>query len=109
MKKILSLATLLSITSIASAGWSSSDGEVTAVYSHDGDHVIRTTITDTVCNAGNFWWPAEGDNANDAKDMFSLALTALASGKKIRVVYSPGDLVCNHGNSAKITHMVIYK
>jgi len=109
MKKLFSLIALVSISSVVSAGWTTSDGEVTQVYSHNGDHVIRTTITDSVCSAGKFWWPAEGDNASDAKDMFSLALTALASGKKIRVAYNSDDLACKHGNSSKITHMVIYK
>ncbi len=72
MKSICLLLTL--IPSLAFA-WTGA-GEVTAVYSHGGDHVIRTSITGNVCSPGAFWWPAGDENA-DAKDMFSLALTAL--------------------------------
>jgi hypothetical protein len=99
---ILAFVVLLSLN--ANADWSASAGEVTRVYSHNGSHVIRTTITDQVCGAGNFWWPA---NDEDAKDMFSIALAALMAGKKIMVVYDTSDLQCNHGNSAKITHMSV--
>lgn len=95
---------LMLIPSLAFA-WSGT-GEVTAVYSHAGDHVIRSTIASNACSSGAFWWPADGA---DAKDMFSLALTALVSGKKISVVYNSNDSECRHGNSAKISHMVIYK
>ncbi len=90
----------------AYANWSSSTGEVINVYSHDGSHVIRTTHTDNICGVGAFWWPADDP---DAKDMFSLALAALMSGKKIAVVYSDTDPDCKYGNSAKITHMRIDK
>jgi hypothetical protein len=95
---------LMLMPSLAFA-WSGT-GEVTAVYSHNGDHVIRSTITSNACSSGAFWWPA--DDA-DAKDMFSLALAALVSGKKIGVVYNSNAPECRHGSSAKITHMVIHK
>ena len=105
MKNLLLL--MMIIPSFALAGWSTTGGEVTSVYSHNGAHVIRTTLTDNVCAPGAFWWPTGDDS--DAKDMFSLALTALVSGKTIRVVYDPNNLDCQHGSSAKITHMVIHK
>lgn len=106
MKNILSVVILFLFSASAYAGWSASTGEVSRVYSHNGAHVIRTAITDNVCNAGAFWWPADD---SDAKEMFSLALAALMSGKEINVVYNPNDLDCQHGGSAKITHMVIIK
>jgi hypothetical protein len=106
MKKLTILAMSLLYSTNSFAGWSTSAGEVTKVYSHDGAHVIRTAITDDVCNAGSFWWPADDSDAND---MFSLALAALMSGKNIQVVYDESDLNCNHGNSAKITHMAVIK
>ena len=95
---------LLSLSPLSNAGWSSSTGEVTRVYSHNGNHVIRTTLTDPICAPGNYWWPA---NDPDAKDMFSLAITALTTGKKIGVAYDPADPDCRHGNSAKISYMYI--
>ena len=97
---------LAGMSTSATAGWSTSSGEVTKVYSHNGAHVIRTTLTDNVCTPGAFWWPADD---SDAKDMFALALAALTSGKNIQVVYSDNDLDCRHGDSTKITHMVIIK
>jgi hypothetical protein len=106
MKKHLWIIVLIMSAGNVFAGWATSSGEVTRVYSHNGSHVIRTTLTDNVCNAGNFWWPADD---SDAKDMFALALSALMSDKKITVVYDPGNLDCKHGNSAKITHMSIIK
>ena len=103
---LLFLLTLISLTSYA--GWSTSSGEVTKVYSHNGAHIIQTTLTDNICNAGMFWWPAD---SSDAKDMFSLALSAFMAGKKIQVVYDPNNPECvaGYGGSTKITHMVITK
>ena len=106
MKKLLVVAILTMFSSSSFAGWSTTLGEVNRVYSHDGAHVIRTTITDDVCAPGAFWWPADD---SDAKDMFALAMAALMSGKKIQVVYSESNLDCQHGNSAKITHMALIK
>ena len=106
MYKTILLICLILFTGISHADWSTSSGEVTSVYSHDGAHVIRTTLTDGSCEAGNYWWPADDP---DAKDMFSLALAALMSGKNIAVVYSDANPDCAHGNSAKITHMRIIK
>jgi len=88
------------------AQWSTASGEVTSVYSHDGAHVIRTTITDNVCTPGGFWWPADDSDAND---MFSLALAALMAGKKVKVVYDPNNLNCLYGGSTKVTHLVIFR
>jgi hypothetical protein len=76
------------------------------VWFHIMAHVIRTTLTDSVCTAGGFWRPADDP---DAKDMFSLALSALMSDKKISVVYDPNNLNCQHGGSTLITHLRIYK
>lgn len=100
--KLLVLITFLSIN--VHAGWTTSSGKVLSVYSHNGNHVIRTTLTDSVCQPGNYWWPKTD---GDAQDMFSLALTAFVAGKEIRVQYDSSDLDCQYGNSAKVTHMVI--
>jgi hypothetical protein len=104
--KVIIVFILIMNSAAAIAGWSSSTGTVTNVYSHNGSHVIRTTLTDNVCSAGAFWWPADDP---DAKDMFALALAALMSDKKISVVYSDSNPDCQHGNSAKITHMLLRK
>ena len=103
MNKIL-LSILFLVSVNATAGWSTSSGVVTKAYSNHGSHVIRTTITDDVCPPGHFWWPADD---SDAKDMFALALAAFMAGKKVSVVYDKSALSCAHGDSAKITHMVI--
>ncbi|MCW8827174.1 MAG: hypothetical protein OQK78_12210, partial [Gammaproteobacteria bacterium] len=91
MNKIIISLLLFLVAEISFAGWSRTTGEVTRVYSHNGAHVIRTTIEDDVCTLGNFWWPADDP---DAKDMLSISLAALMSGKKINVVYNPSNLNC---------------
>jgi len=106
MKRFTFLIGTLLYSTVSFGGWSASTGEVTRVYSHNGSHVIRTTITDTICNAGSFWWPTDD---SDATDMFSLAIAALASGKLIQVHYADTNLDCQHGNSTKITHMSLIK
>jgi len=106
MRKTIISLLLAGVSTSAMAGWSTSSGEVTRVYSHNGAHVIRTTLTDDVCTPGAFWWPADD---SDAKDMFALALAALTAGKKVQVVYADNNLDCQHGGSTKITHMVIIK
>ena len=102
MKRILCLVLIMFSSSLC-AGWSST-GLVERVYSHNGSHVIRTTLTDNVCTPGHLWWPADD---SDAGDMFALALAALTAGKEVQVVYDTADLSCQHGDSAKITHMAI--
>lgn len=106
MNRIIITVLLIIISGDVLAGWSTSTGEVTRVYSHNGAHVIRTTLTDDICSAGNFWWPADD---SDAPDMFALALAALTANKKVQVVYSPTTPDCRHGESAKISHIVIIK
>jgi hypothetical protein len=101
MKRILCLVLMMSSSPLY-AGWSLTTGLVERVYSHNGSHVIRTTLTDNVCTHGNFWWPADD---SDARDMFALALAALPAGKAIQVHYDTADLDCQHGKITKITHM----
>lgn len=107
MNKLIGITLLGFLSASSYAGWTTSSGEVTSVYSHDGANVIRTAITDNVCTAGGFWWPA--DSTEDSKNMFAIALAALMSDKKIKVVYDENAPECQHGGSAKITHMVINK
>ncbi|EAQ65508.1 hypothetical protein MED121_22592 [Marinomonas sp. MED121] len=80
-------------------------GEITEVYSHDGLHIINTTINGTPCSR-QFYWPTSDP---DAKDMFTLALAAFMGGKTISVHYS--SLSCNAGigNAVLITHLKIIK
>lgn len=72
-------------------------GTVTAMYSHNGSHIIETSIADAACgSAGKFWWPTSD---SDAKDMFALALSAYIAGKRIRVVHDPAATSCNSGGN----------
>ena len=88
-----------------SYAWTSA-GAVTKVISHNGVHIVRTTIEDNQCGTvGKFWWPTSDDDAND---MFSLALTSLLSGLNIRVMYDGNNAEC-FSSGSKITHMAIEK
>jgi len=96
---------LLSISTIAFAKWSPR-GTIDSVYSHNGFHVVVTTINDNPCGTpGKFWWPADDP---DAKDMLSLALTALASQKEVAFVYNENTPNCSW-NGQLATHLVIHK
>jgi hypothetical protein len=94
---------LLAIAPIANAQWSSL-GAVTTVYSHDGNYFVIVNIADNPCGSnGKFWWPATD---SDAKDMYAMALTALASEKRIAVVFNESAPSCSV-NAALATHMLI--
>ena len=98
------LLAALPATSFGTATWTPTSGMVTAVYSHDGTHVIQTTIVDAACGAaGRFWWPASD---SDAKDMFALALSAFVAGKQVRVVQDAATPSCSNGGNLA-THLVI--
>ncbi len=89
----------------AAFSWSG-DGQVKAVYSHDGMHVVETTIEEDVCgNNGKFWWPKNDD---DSSDMFSISLTALVSGNYVRFAFSSNSELCKFG-AAQATHAMIRK
>jgi len=95
------LALLISILPAVSFGaqtWTAL-GTITSVYSHNGQHVIETSIADAPCGAaGKFWWPTSD---SDAKDMFAMALAAYVAGKRIRVVHDPAATSCSSsGNLA---------
>ncbi|MCW8091871.1 hypothetical protein [Alteromonas sp. ASW11-130] len=89
----------------ASSGWSSY-GEVTSVTSHNGLHLLHTTIQDSTCDGrGKFWWPTDD---TDAKDMLSISLAALMSGKRVRLVHDNQNLQCRLGNQFNMaTHIEI--
>lgn len=93
----LVLALILCIAPSISSGadtWTNL-GTITAIYSHNGSHIVETTITDGPCgSAGKFWWPTLD---TDAKDMFAMALSAFVAGKRIRVVHDPATLNCSNG------------
>lgn len=107
-KTILFLsATLLSSTLIASeiqeGSWTNY-AKVTSAELHDNATFRITTettdITSHSCASanGHYWWPATDVLA---KEMYSTALTALASGKQVSVVFKNE---CNIG-SKRVTHM----
>jgi len=103
MRRVLGVFALLPLcySQTASSAWTPT-GYVNNVWSHDGYHLIDTTITDNPCGmAGRFWWHA---NDADAKDMFALAVTAVASNKQISVGY--GSTSCNLDGQLA-THMRI--
>jgi hypothetical protein len=85
----------------ASSAWTPT-GFVTNVWSHNGYHIIDTTITDNLCGmAGRFWWLASDA---EAKEMFALAVAALASDKQISVGYDGTSCLLD---GQLVTHMRI--
>lgn len=99
MKNLLFL--ILLIPALSFAGWSTTSGTITDIYSHDGSILLTTNIADGPCNAGYFWWPITDP---DSQIMLSLALTSFSTGKKVMVVYDPETPECVFGFS-KITHL----
>jgi len=99
------LVVILSVFSFHSiAGWSES-GKITMVTSHNGMHVIKTTIEDATCDGiGGFWWPA--DDA-DAADMLAIALAALVAQKEVRLVHNTETPECMFNALNKATHLQI--
>jgi len=93
----------LSLPSIA--GWSGF-GNVTRVTSHNGIHLIYTTIEDATCDGkGRFWWPKTDD---DSGDMLAISLAALMSGKKVRLVQDEVNKECMYSDQFnKATHIAI--
>jgi len=105
MKKQWPLIILLIISPSAFAKWSG-QGTIESVYSHNGYHIIHTTISDNTCgSAGKFYWPTSDD---DAKDMLSIALTAFTTSKRVSVVYNETTPDCKWGGE-KSTHLAIFK
>jgi type 1 fimbria pilin len=102
MNKLIAL--LLLVPSFAFAGWSTTSGKVTDIYSHDGIVLLTTEITDGPCDVhGGFWWPITDD---DSQIMLSLALTSFSIGKKITVVFDSSTPNCTAAR-AQITHLRI--
>jgi hypothetical protein len=102
--KALCSVLVLAGASVANAQWSAS-GTVASVYSHDGYYFVSIDIANNPCGTpGKFWWPTTGDT--DAKDMYAMALTALAADKPIAVVFDENAPNC-YINGARVTHMVI--
>ncbi len=105
-KKFAILFTFIFICLIPlnASAWTT-EGEVTEVMSHNEKIVIKTTITDGPCpSTSMFYWPTSD---SDSKDMLSIALAALMSGKKIKVAY-PEGAPCS-GVGPMITHIRILK
>lgn len=103
--KVLGVFLASFLTFSANAGWTNSQGKVVEVMSHNGIHIIYTTLTDETCSGnGKFWWPKDDP---DSDDMYSMALAAFMGGKEIMVVYSPDNPECINNSIAKATHMRI--
>lgn len=100
--RLLVMAISFFIFSSQSFAWTEC-GEVTEVYSHNGLHIINTTISSSA-RTKQFYWPTSDP---DAQDMFTLALTAFISGKKISVHYSSVNCNAGIGNATLITHLKI--
>ncbi len=103
IKRLAAILMALGVSALALAGWTAG-GLVNDVYSHDGIHLIDTTIPDAPCGVpGRFWWPTSDP---DAKYMFALATTALVAQKPIAVVHDPASPNCVVGGQLA-THMLI--
>ena len=101
MKKVIII--ILGIIPLYIHAWTA-NAEVTAIYSHNGKHIINIDVEDKQCGTvGKFWWSTDD---SDAKDMFTLALTAYVSGKKVAVVYNETTPNC-FSNGSEATHLVI--
>jgi hypothetical protein len=93
------LVFLFNSVSLQAFAWTSS-GKVTEVMSHNGVHIVHTTITDGSCSApGMFFWPADEASEPDAKDMLSIALAALMGDKFIRMADTGADDCASFGAS----------
>ena len=100
MKYALLTLTLL-ISTNCYAVWSNRS-TVVEIYSYNGKHFVETNISNNPCGAaGKFWWSADD---SDAKEMFSLALSAFMTGKKIRVIFNELTPNCDI-SGAEATHM----
>lgn len=99
------LLSLLCLSGSSYADWTKNWGTITQVMSHDGIHVIYTTITDKTCSqTGNFWWPTSDP---DAKDMYAMALAAFMANKEVLLVHSETNQECKFNHISKATHMRI--
>lgn len=107
-KLVIGLSFSVFTSDALSAGqWVGNTGEIESITSHNGDHIIQTTITDNVCGTeGKYWWKADD---SDAKDMFALAMMAFASGKKLGVVRDPENTSECKWNGALVTHLRVDK
>ncbi|NOU52140.1 hypothetical protein HG263_16545 [Pseudoalteromonas sp. JBTF-M23] len=107
MYKNLFVLMLLIFPGVSQAGWTKGWGKITEIMSHDGKHIIYTTIEDKTCGgSGNFWWPTSDP---DAKDMFALAMAAFMGEKEVMLVHreSVQDQECQFGHISKATHIRI--
>ena len=104
LRRIICLVCIMTALQV-SAAWTGY-GVVTSVTSHNGLHNIETTIDATTCaGTGNFWWPTDDP---DAKDMLSISLAALMSGKRVRLVHTPETPDCRFDTFNKATHIAVY-
>lgn len=108
MKKYIvsAIFALCSLFTLQATAWTSL-GEVNDVISHNETYVIFTSIPDSSCsNPGAFYF---SHTDPDAKDMFTIALAALMSGKKVKAIDSGVASECNGFGAAKLTHLWVTK
>lgn len=105
MYRLALIFCILLFSTTSWAGWSES-GQVTSVISHNGFHLIKTTINAGSCGGkeGYFYWKADD---NDAPDMFALSLSAFIAGKKISVTFNEEAQECILTNYTNVTHLSI--
>ncbi|ARC92030.1 hypothetical protein B6A42_07890 [Vibrio coralliilyticus] len=103
---LLSLYSIVAMSADISAGQWTTYAEVTSVQIHDNSiFALETNTTDHTSAScasqnGTYWWPATD---HLAKEIYSSALAAFASGKKVSVVYADE---CNL-KSKRLTHIII--
>ena len=107
LSSVFILLIFANVESLAGTSWSPIAGEVTEVMSHNGYHVIYTTLNDGSCaNPGAFYWSIDNPNA---QDMFSIALAAMMANKKIMMVDTGASQDCTSYGAAKGTHIRVIK
>lgn len=100
-RKLVPIFVLLFSCSANAASTWSQWGLVQSIYSHNGFHIVETTVSDNPCSiSGKFYWNATDA---DAKDMLSLAMAAMMAGKQVRLAYDSASPNCNW-NAAEVTH-----
>lgn len=105
IRLVLTIGVLIFSSSSAIAKWTGS-GTINQVYSHNGFHIIQTSIAENPCGTnGKFYWPTSDD---DAKDMLSISLAALMAQKKVNVVFDENLPTCLWGGTLS-THISISK
>ena len=111
MKKIvLIISFLLFVVSAASAdNFELCQGKVIEVddvlsgYSSQAGGLLIITINGTSCGNSKFWYEDDGVKTSN---LLSMAMTALAAGKTVRIIYD--ESLAYYGTKGKIHRVTIY-